>query len=137
MPSEYPPENHSGRRLPISPSPRRALVFVLLGPVLGVLVAFSLVGQGYRDPYGVPIVFFFSLFVCPIAGTVDGVLAYVVPISLRAPLTATVGAAIAAGLSVYLFGGRLLHTQLPVAIVGALAMGACSLLSHNYRRSKA
>jgi hypothetical protein len=41
--------------------------------------------------------------VCPIAGTVDGVLAYVVPISLRAPLTATVGAAIAAGLSVYLF----------------------------------
>ena len=110
-------------------------MFVLLGPVLGVLVAFSLVDQGNRDPYGVPIVFFFSLFVCPIAGTIDGVLAYVVPISLRAPLTATVGAAIAAGLSVYLFGGNLLQ-QMPVAIVGALAMGACSLLSHDYRRSK-
>ncbi|MDO9298424.1 hypothetical protein [Bradyrhizobium sp.] len=110
----------------------RALVFGLVGPVLGVLIAFYLVGEGHRDPYGVPIVLFFSLFVCPIAGTVDGVLAYVVPIYLRVPLTATVGAASAAGLSVFLFGGNLLHTQLPVAIVGALCMAICSLLSHDY-----
>jgi hypothetical protein len=42
-------------------------------------------------------------------------------------LTAIVGAAIAVSLSLYLFGGNLtLHRQMPVAIVGALAMGACS-----------
>ena len=30
-----------------------------------------------------------------------------------------------------------LYSQIPIAIIGGLSMGACSLLSHNYRRSKA
>jgi hypothetical protein len=30
-----------------------------------------------------------------------------------------------------------LSSQIPIAIIGGLSMGACSLLSHNYRRSKA
>jgi hypothetical protein len=137
MPSEDPPENDSGLRPPISPGLRRALVFVLLGPVFGLLVAFSLkavADGGYPTDVGIGIVivFFFSLIVCPIAGTVDGVLAYVMPISLRAPLTAIVGAAVAVGLSL-LLGFR----YIPIAIVGALTTGACSLLSHNYRRAKA
>ena len=30
-----------------------------------------------------------------------------------------------------------LYTQMPVAVLGALPMGVCSLLSHNYRRKTA
>src|SRR5215207_4693585 len=44
-----PPENDDGRG---HPTPlRRALIFVLLGPVLGILVAFYLAGEGHRDLY--------------------------------------------------------------------------------------
>jgi hypothetical protein len=137
MPFENLPQTRGSRAHPISPGLRRALVFVLLGPVFGLLVAFSLkavADGGFPTDVGIGIVivFFFSLVVCPIAGTVDGVLAYVVPISLRAPLTAIVGAAVAVGLSL-LLGFR----YIPIAIVGALTTGACSLLSHNYRRAKA
>jgi hypothetical protein len=140
MPPENPPENYSGRRPPISPGLRRALVFAWLGPVFGLFVTFSLkavADGGYPTDVGIGIVivFFFSLVICPVAGTVDGVLAFVAPIFLRAPLTAIVGAAIAVGLSLYLFGSKLTpaYRQMPFAIVGALAMGACSLLSHKRR----
>ena len=44
---EDPPGNDDGRGSPTSL--RRALLFVLLGPVLGVLVAYYLAGEGYRD----------------------------------------------------------------------------------------
>jgi hypothetical protein len=138
MPIEDPHENDSGRRPPISPGLRRALVFAWLGPLFGLLVTFTLkavADGGYPTDVGIgiAIVFFFSLIVCPTAGIVDGVLAYVVPIFLRAPLTATVGASIAVGLSLCLFGGSLTYRQMPAAIVAALAMGACSLLAHNHR----
>ncbi|WP_213288872.1 hypothetical protein [Bradyrhizobium sp. sGM-13] len=118
-------------------------MFVLLGPALGVLIAFSVVAiaiRGYvADLYGVPIAFLFSLVVCAIAGPVDGVLAWVVPISLRAPLTAIIGAAVAVGLVLFLaaqLGGQMtpLHTLIPIAVIGALNTGACSLLAH--RRSR-
>lgn len=148
MPLEYPPENDAGRRPPISPGLRRALVFVLVGPVFGVLVALSLkavADGGYPTDVGIGIVivFFFGLVVFPIAGAVDGVLAYVVLISLRAPLTAIVGAAVAVGLSLFLwvqFGNKMvppsLYSQIPIAVIGALCTGVCSLLSHNRRSQK-
>jgi hypothetical protein len=49
-------------------------------------------------------------------------------------LTATVGATIAVGLILAL-GGKMLpqDVQMRFAIIGALAMGTCSLLSHNSR----
>ena len=50
---------------------------------------------------GCVIVILFSLVVSAITGPVDGLLAYAVPVSLRAPLTAIVGAAIAVGLILY------------------------------------
>jgi len=144
MPLEYPLGNDDGRRPPISPRLRRALVFVLLGPVFGVLAAFSVAAvmiAGYHvDAYIVPIAFFFSLIICAITGPVDGVLAYIAPISLRAPLTTVVGAAVAVGLSLFLWaqlGNRMvppsLYSQIPIAIIGALCTGVCSLLSHNRR----
>ena len=116
---------------------KRALVFLLLGPVLGVLIAFYLVGQGYRDLYVAPIVFFFSLIVCAIAGLVDGLLACVIPIWLRAPLTAVAGTAIAVGLYVFLLGIRPLDKLLLIAEFGASSTAACSLLSHPFHRRKA
>jgi hypothetical protein len=80
------PENDGRRGHPISPGLQRALVFVLLGPVFGVLAAFSVVTvmiRGYHvDAYIVPIAFFFSLIICAITGPVDGVLVYLVPVSL-------------------------------------------------------
>ena len=138
MPFENLPQTRGSRAHPISPGLRRALVFAWLGPVFGLLVAFSLkavADGGYPTDVGIGIVivFFFSLVVCPIAGTVDGVLACVVPIFLRAPLTAIVGAAVAVGLSLYLWiqvGNKMvppsLYSQIPIAVVGALTAGACS-----------
>jgi MFS family permease len=79
-------ENDDGRGHPTSL--RRALLFVLLGPVLGVLVAYYLAGEGYRDGYVIPIAYFFSLIVCATTGPIDGILAHVAPIWLRGPLTA-------------------------------------------------
>ncbi|KRR29963.1 hypothetical protein [Bradyrhizobium retamae] len=122
-------------------------MFVLLGPVLGVLIGFSVVAiaiRGYApDLYGVPIAFLFSLVVCAITGPVDGVLAWVVPVSLRVPLTAIVGAAVAVGLVLFLaaqLGGQMtppLHTLIPIAVIGAINTGACSLLTYYWRRRKA
>ena len=116
----------------MSPGLRRALVFALLGPVFGVIAAW----------YGMPIVFFLSVIVCAIAGPVDGVLADGVPIWLRVPLIAIVGAAIAVGLGLCLWvllGNRMvppsLYAQISIAIIGAFCTGACSLLSHDYDRS--
>jgi hypothetical protein len=140
MPSEDPPENDDGRGHPTSL--RRALIFVLLGPVLGILVAFYLAGEGHRDLYGVPIAYFFSLVVCAITGPVDGVLAYVAPIWLRAPLTAIAGAAAAVGLCFFLeilLGSKVtpsLRTLIPIAVIGASSTGACSLLTYFFRRRK-
>jgi hypothetical protein len=89
-------------------------------------------------------VYFFSLIVSVITAPADGILAYVLPIPERGPLTAVVGAAVAVGLSLYWWtqmGNKMvppsLYSQIPIAIIGGFSMGACSLLSHNYRRSKA
>jgi hypothetical protein len=152
--SETPPENDDGRGSSLItdlPWLRRTLVFLLLGPILGVLIAFSMIAVatgGYGDPYGVPIVFFFTLILCAITGPVDGLLTYIAPVWLRVPLTTSVGAAVSVGVAVELrlyissqLGKSMvlppLHQMIPIAVFGALCTGVCSLLSHNYRRAKA
>ncbi|NOJ42486.1 hypothetical protein [Bradyrhizobium australiense] len=147
MSPENPPENKNGSRPSISPGLQSALVFMLLGPVLGVLAALSVVtvmiGGYHVDSYGIPIAFFFSLIVCAITAPVDGVLAYAVPISMRAPLTMIVGAAVAVGLCLFLgilLGSKMmppLHMLIPIAVIGALNTGTCSLLAYYYYRRKA
>ncbi|WP_156435487.1 hypothetical protein [Bradyrhizobium lablabi] len=149
MPSEGPPENDDGCGHRISLELRRAFVFVFLGPVFGILVALAqeiaLRGSIPGDYVeGCVTVYFFSLIVSVITAPADGILAYVLPIPERGPLTAVVGAAVAVGLSLYWWtqmGNKMvppsLYSQIPIAIIGGLSMGACSLLSHNYRRSKA
>jgi hypothetical protein len=85
---------------------KRVPIFLLLGPTMVVLIALSgqviargAVPGGYVE--GCAMLFFFSLILCTVTGPVDGVLAYVLPICLRAPLTAIVGAAVAVGLRLY------------------------------------
>jgi hypothetical protein len=66
------------------------------------------------------------------AGFADGYLR-ILPISLRAYLTAMVGAAIATGEALVLFSSLLPPSiVLTLAVGGAVVMGACSLLSHDY-----
>jgi hypothetical protein len=131
---------------------KRVPIFLLLGPTMVVLIALSgqviargAVPGGYVE--GSAMLFFFSLIICTVTGPVDGVLAYVLPICLRAPLTAIVGAAVAVGLRLYMstqVGNKVppsLYPEIPMefiwaAVIGALTTGACSLLSHNYRNEK-
>ena len=138
--SEYLPKNDHVRRPPISPGLRRALVFALLGPIFGVLAALLMAtaARGGASACVIPLAFFFSLIVCAVTGPVDGVLAHLVPVSLSAPLTAIVGAAVAVGLGLFLetllgIGTSPPHTLIPVAVIGALSTGASSLLSYHRR----
>lgn len=137
---------------------KRILVFLLLGPALVVTAWLIYVpaGKGPGDGFvalAAMALFTFALFVASFAVLVDGYLADTLPIYLRAPLIAIVGAAIAGGLFLgtvgWMFPGwiTLLSAGLipgtvgwtlpfrlsaPFAISGALCMGACSLLSHDY-----
>ena len=124
---------------------KRVPIFLLLGPIMVVLIVLSreviargAVPGGYVE--GCTMLFFFSAIICAVAGLVDGLLAYIVPISLRVPFTTIVGAAIAIGLCVCLWallGNKVepppLYTLIPIAVIVAFSTGACSLLSHNYR----
>lgn len=139
MPSAYPARNDNVRAVAISPGLRRALVFALLGPVLGVLVTLFVATVANGGYPLVPLAYLFSLVICAIVGPADGILASAMPTLLRVPFTAFVGAAVAVGLSV-LLGAVLgcgetpsLLLLMPVAVIGALTTGACSLLAHNYR----
>jgi hypothetical protein len=146
MPSEGPPENNDACGHRILLELRRALVFVLLGPVFGVLVALSqevVVRGSIPGDYveGCVTVYFFSLIVSVITAPADGILACGLPIPERGPLTAVVGAAVAVGVSLYWWtqmGNKMvppsLYSQIPIAVIGGLSMGACSLLSHNRSR---
>ena len=138
----YPVPSDDRRRPPISPGLRRALVFAWLGPVFGLLATLSMkavADGGYPADVGIGIVivFFFSLIVFPIAGIVDGVLAYVVPVFPRVILTTLIGAMVAVGLSVslgFVLGcndAPSLLLLMPVAAIGALSTGVCSLFSQS------
>ena len=124
---------------------KRSLVFVLLGPVLGVLY---FVGQGHRDGYVFPTVFVFTLLLGAIAGPVDAVSARVIPVWLRVPAMSIVGAAAAVGifvgLSAYIsshLGKPMVlpspHRMIPLAGFSAIVTAVCSLLSHDFGRSNA
>ncbi|MBR1147814.1 hypothetical protein [Bradyrhizobium sp. AUGA SZCCT0431] len=142
MSSENPLENDDVRGMPAwpdPPSPRRALVFLLLGPILGVLVALSPdVASGGLNAWLVLIgkqVFVIGLLVSAITGLVDGILSRTLSISLRAPLIALVGAVAAVGLPAALLGPLPQEMSMWLAIGGAFCMGVCSVLSHEYGRS--
>ena len=142
MLSENLSENDDGRDR--STSARQALIFVLLGPVLGVLIVWAMMmvaTGGPSDAYGYPVVFIFSMVVCVITAPVDAFLSRFESIYVRAPLTAIIGATVAGSLVLLLCLGEmpLLPPEmlLLIAAVAGLNTGACSLLAYAFRRRKA
>ena len=137
MPLENPSDKEARRRPIISLEARRVLVFVGLGPVFGALAAWSVVAVisgGHVDVYGIPPAYLFSLIACAITRPIDGILDYFMPIWLRAPLIAVIGAVIPVGafflVTQGIKGPGLLVSL--IMIVGAVATGMSSLLSHDY-----
>jgi len=120
-------------------SMKRTFVFMLLGPVLGLFGATlnEVVARGgFRWEFGegAAMALVFSVIVSAVTAPVDGYFAHALSLPLRVPLTAIVGATIAVGLILAL-GGKMLPQDVLMrfTITGALAMGTCSLLSHNSR----
>ena len=118
---------------------KRAVVFLVLGPALAFFTTWLIYfaeggsGSGYIAATVSILLFSFTWLVAMITWAIDGFLAHALPLPLRAPLTAIVGATVAVGLFLGLGGCFLpLWISTPFAIGGALCMGACSVLSHDY-----
>ena len=121
---------------------KRLLVFLLLGPILGVVAALSpdVLHGGFNHLHLLigAVVFLFGLVVSAVGGIVDDVLSRAISISLRAPLTALTGATMAVFVPAALFFGQMPPPWIlkPFAITGALCAGVCSLLAHDYNAQK-
>ena len=116
---------------------KRAFVFLVVSPMAAALIAaLTVFASGAPSDFSAFLAaafFSFTLAVAAFAGTVDGVLARELPISLRSPLIAIVGAVGAYALAFYLFHCLFSPAILSLfAVGGAVFMGACSLLSHDY-----
>ena len=140
MSSEDPPETDNGSLFTDLPWLRRALVFGLLGPLLGVfeLLASEAVfgGLGYLLSVIMGVVFVFGLLASVVTGIIDGRLSRILPVVWRAPLAALSGALLAIGPPAALLGPMPLDSSIAVGVVGALNMAMCSLLSHDSGRSR-
>jgi hypothetical protein len=118
-------------------STRRFYVFMLLGPILALGGAASLdivAGRCPRYDEGFVMALLFGGVVSAVARTMDELFALAFPIPVRAPLTAIVGAAVAVGLLLAIIRKMLpVETLMPFAILGAICMGVCSVLSDDFR----
>lgn len=118
-------------------SARRFWVFMLLGPILALGGATSIeISRGICMRYeeGVVMALLYGGVVSAVARTMDELLALVFPMPIRAPMTAIVGAAVAVGLLLAII--RKMpppETLMPLAILGAICMGVCSLLADDIR----
>jgi hypothetical protein len=112
---------------------RRTLVFSLLGPAFGIAsaVLIDLVARrGIEFEEGMVWAFMFSLVVSIVTGPVDGYLAHFIPLPVRAPLSAIVGAATVALLLLSITIQSIPPQALtPVVLSGAVCVGLCSILS--------
>ncbi len=79
------------------------------------------------------LLFLVTFPVSAIVGLLDGYLARALPILLRAPLTALVGATAAIVLPAALLGPMPQDLSMLFGIGGAFCMAVCSLLAHDYR----
>src|SRR4051794_4885435 len=135
---------------------KRMLVFVLIGPTLAVAawsIAFAARGRGSVDLAATVglLLFCFTMSVATVARLIDSALALFLPLFLRVPLVAVTGAigglCFGAGLWFFFLSispvgaallsqtvrwGLVVRTSMPFVVGGALCMGACSLLSHDY-----
>ena len=119
---------------------RRALIFLVLGPLLAsatvaVVVIVQMAGAPVREYAGslAVVLFFLALPVASLAASFDAYLERAFAIPLRAPLVAAIGAIIASGLAYIVLGCLLSPSSLKFfAIGGAACMGTCSLLANDY-----
>ena len=111
---------------------KRILVFLVLGPAVVAIITSMFLPYAFIAI----VLFLFTVAVSVFAASVDGYLAWFCPIYVRAPVIAIVGATVAAGLAGVLLGWFMPQAVTPAAIGGALCMGWCSLLSHDYARSR-
>ena len=141
MSSENLPDNDNGSLWTDLPWLGRTLVFLVLGPLLGIfeLMAYEAAFGGFGQllPIIMGVVFVFGLLVSVVTGIIDSILARTLAISVRVPLAALSGAVLAVGPPTALLGRMPLESSMAIAVVGALNMAACALLSHRYRGSKA
>ena len=116
---------------------KRALIFLVLGPVMVALMA-PIATAAMGAPAGAGgfvalLLFFFTLPVGAVVGTVDGCLSEAMPLGARAPVTAAVGGTTAIALAYTLIHWIMPAASLmPVALFYAVTMGLCSLFAHNY-----
>jgi MFS family permease len=119
---------------------RRTLVFLLLGPMLGVFaVPLTEAVVGGISPFVgliMMIVFVFGLQVGALTAIADGILSRILPIALRAPLTAVTAATVGFGSLSAMFGPLPQGMFTPIGGVLAFCAGICSLLSHDYGHSR-
>lgn len=114
---------------------KRGFIFLLLGPasVFLVFLVPVVIHAGLRSLdlplYIAMTLFFLTFIVAAITAPVDGYLARALPIPLRMPIAAIVGGTVGAGEALLLSPHWFLQ---PFAIGGAICMGMCSLLSHDY-----
>jgi hypothetical protein len=110
---------------------------MLLGPILALGGAMAMdlaAGRCLRYEEGVVMALLFGGVVSVVARTMDELFALVFPMPVRAPLTAIVGAAVAVGLLLAII--RKMpppETLMTLAVLGAICMGVCSLLSDDIR----
>jgi hypothetical protein len=116
---------------------KRALAFLVFGPVLASVTTLLAMSQAGGPDHGfakifASAVFFFTLPVSAMTGCVDGVLTDV-RIPLRAALTGVTGALVASVLAFVLFSCLFPPAAwLYFAFGGAACMGVCSLLANDY-----
>jgi hypothetical protein len=116
---------------------KRALIFLVLGPVMVALmapIATAAIGAPADAARFVALVlFFFTLPVGAVVGAIDGYLSEVMPLGARAPATAAVGGTTAIALAYTLIHWIMpAASMMPVALFYAVTMGLCSLFAHNY-----
>lgn len=119
---------------------KRAIVFLVAAPVLvailGPLTLRQMSGPPPRDilQFVAVVLFFFTLPVSALAGSLDAYLARAFAAPLRAPLIAAAGAVVSSGLAFILFNWFLPPPSYLAyfAIGGAACMGLCSLLAGEY-----
>lgn len=119
---------------------RRALIFLVLGPLLAsvtvaIVAIVQMSGAPVREYAGslAVVLFFLTLPVASVAASFDAYLERAFAIPLRAPLIAAIGAIAASGLAYLVLGCLVSPSSLKLfAIGGATCMGTCSLLANDY-----